>query len=189
MNLWQDIGKKASDTKAKATQQAKVLSETTRLYGVIAEEKKKNEENYYALGKLYAQLHSNDYEEALAELMTAILASERLIQESQEQMRNLKGIQCCENCGAELAKNSAFCSSCGAAAPKPKAPEGLVCSKCGKVLSEGMKFCTSCGTPVAQQMPSESAELVETPSGICPNCQTELPDDALFCTNCGTKVD
>ena len=40
MALWQDLGKKASATKAKAVEQAKVLTESTRLYGVIAEEKK-----------------------------------------------------------------------------------------------------------------------------------------------------
>lgn len=212
MALWKDFSKKASDTKTKAVEQAKALTETTRLYGVIAEEKKKIEENYLALGKLYAQVHGTDYESDFAGLMTAIQASEKLILDSQEQIRTIKGVQCCEKCGAELPKNSAFCSNCGAAAPKPKAPEGPVCSKCGKPLAENMRFCTNCGAPVAPAAPVvQAAPVAEVPAEpvvvaepvmvaepvtvaepvvaepVMAEPVEELPKK-LFCTNCGTEL-
>ena len=212
MALWKDFSKKASDTKAKAVEQAKVLTESTRLHGVIAEEKKKIEENYHALGKLYAQVHSTDYEGVFAELMTAIQASEQLILDSQEQIRNIKGVQCCEKCGAELPKNTAFCSSCGAPVPKPKAPEGPVCSKCGKPLAENMKFCTGCGTPVVRQAPVAPAapavvpepavipepavvpepavisEPAVIPMPVAEPVPAAEPPVKLFCTNCGMEL-
>lgn len=192
MALWNDLGRKVSSTKDKTVQQAKALTETTRLYGVIAEEKKKIENNYYKLGMQYAQLHHDDFDGDFADTMTAILESERIIQESQEQIRDIKGVKTCTNCGAELAKDSAFCSNCGAVVPKPKAPEGPVCHNCGAALSEEMRFCTSCGTPVEQKI-NNTVILQEDPFQVqekrCPQCGTVLGEDSVFCTNCGYRVE
>lgn len=184
MALWDDLGRKAFDTKTKAVQQAKALSDITRLNAVISEEKKKIENYYYALGKSYAQLHKEDYEEALGEFMLGIADAERIIKESQEQIRDIKGVQTCEKCGAELVKDSAFCRSCGAPVPKPVVPVGPVCSGCGAPLSDGMRFCVSCGKPVEQK----TEEPEEVPAGVCPKCGVKLEEGAAFCVNCGTKI-
>lgn len=196
MALWNDLSKRVTDTKDKTVQQAKVLTETTKLYTLIAEEKKKIEGNYHKLGMQYAQVHHEDYEEAFAEVMTAILASEKLIQDSQAQIRDIKGVRVCENCGAELAKDAAFCSGCGAVIPKPAAPVGNFCTGCGAALADGARFCTSCGTPVPAKEapvaeapaaePVEEAPVVEEPR--CPQCNAVLEAGMAFCTSCGCRL-
>ena len=159
MALWNDLSRKVADTKDKTVQQAKVLSETQKLNTLIAEEKKKIEACYRELGMQYAQLHHDDYEPALSGVMGTILAAEKLIQETQAKIRDIKGIRCCEKCGAELAKDAAFCSGCGAVVPKPAAPAGRFCTGCGAQLAEEMRFCTSCGTPA----PAKGEPVVYTP--------------------------
>lgn len=47
----------------------------------------------------------------------------------------------CEECGAELIPESAFCDECGHPVPKANS-----CSKCGYVFERPGKFCPKCGT-------------------------------------------
>jgi len=150
MALWNDLSRRVADTKDKTVQQAKVLTETQKLNALIAEEKKKIEACYRELGMQYAQLHHDDYEGAFAGVMGTILAAEKTIQDSQAKIRDIKGIRCCEKCGAELTKDAAFCSGCGAVIPKPVVPAGRFCTGCGAPLAEGMRFCTACGTPAQE---------------------------------------
>ena len=49
--------------------------------------------------------------------------------------------QFCEECGAKLMANSAFCDECGHPVPKQNC-----CSKCGYVFERPGKFCPKCGT-------------------------------------------
>ena len=169
MALWNDLSRKVADTKDKTVQQAKVLGETQKLNAVIAEEKKKIEACYRELGMQYAQMHHEDYEAAFSGVMGAILASEKLIRESQAKIRDIRGIRCCEKCGAELAKDAAFCSGCGAVVPKPVAPAGKFCTGCGAQLAEGMRFCTSCGTPVpVMEEPVMYTPVAAEPSFVPP---------------------
>ena len=50
-------------------------------------------------------------------------------------------IRFCDNCGAELASDSAFCEECGTAVLKKPA-----CSNCGYIFERPGKFCPKCGT-------------------------------------------
>jgi DNA-directed RNA polymerase subunit RPC12/RpoP len=64
----------------------------------------------------------------------------------------------CSTCGAEIADDAKFCSSCGApvtsaepepsqpAPPEPEpAPPQPTCPQCGSALSPGQEFCGNCG--------------------------------------------
>ena len=62
----------------------------------------------------------------------------------------------CENCGAVLARGSAFCSKCGT--PVNRKVFEPVCPSCGKSLKSGTKFCIYCGTPInsdAEAVPAD----------------------------------
>ena len=215
MALWDDLSKKASETTAKAVQQAKVLSETSRLNGMISDEEKKINNNYYQIGKLYATIHAANYEVEFAGMISGIIESEQKINEYRKQIQEIKGVLRCEKCGAEVAKGVAFCSSCGSPMPKVEVQDFgkyETCSGCGAKVEKGMRFCTFCGKPMAVQVVSaseqpenlpvnnsvvhtEAAPVIPTVSAYsaaviptCSNCGTRLEDGAMFCTECGMKV-
>lgn len=167
MALWENIGKKASETTAKAVHQAKVLTETTKLNGMISEEEKKINNCYYQIGKLYVAMHRSDYEADFAGMIAAVSESEQKIKEFRSQILDIKGVLRCENCGAEVAKGMAFCSSCGFAMPKVETFDTSKyekCPHCAAVIEKGMRFCTACGTAlIVETMPVAVTPLEETP--------------------------
>ena len=67
----------------------------------------------------------------------------------------------CENCGAVLARGSAFCSKCGT--PVNRKVFEPVCPSCGKSLKSGTKFCIYCGTPINSD--AEAAPAAEPRTG------------------------
>ena len=195
MAIWHELGKKASDTTAKAVHQAKVLGETTKLNSMISDENKKIEQIYSQLGKAYAQTHRDDYESCFGDLMEMLKASETKIKEYTEQVNGLRGVVTCPKCGAVMAEGTAFCCGCGNAMPKkvvaPVATSTNVCTKCGAALMEGAKFCTGCGSAVVPKLVEASVPVVEEPVVVlptCGNCGAVLEEGAVFCTKCGTPV-
>ena len=196
MALWDSISKKASETTAKAIQQAKILSETAKLNGLISDEEAKINSNYLQIGKLYYAVHQQNPEEGFAPMLIAIAEAERKIQEYRQQIQQIRGVTRCANCGAEVAKGVAFCSTCGAAIAKaePAAMECYeTCTSCGAQVEKGMRFCTECGKPMVQAavLEPDDAEKIEPAPNIrvCTNCGTQIEEGMLFCTECGTKYE
>ncbi|MDY3225212.1 MAG: zinc ribbon domain-containing protein [Candidatus Faecousia sp.] len=125
MALWDTIGKKASAATGKAVQQAKNLAEVARLHGLVAEEEKTRDDAYLQIGKLYAASHADDAEPEYAGLIAQAAEAQRKIEVLGGQIRDMRGVTCCEKCGAEVPKDAAFCSACGAAIPKAKVVDGV----------------------------------------------------------------
>lgn len=198
MAFFDNLGKKASEATAKAVQKAQELSETTRLNSLISDEEKKVNNTYYQIGKLYVSLHGGDCEEEFAGMITSIFESEQKISGYRIQIQDLKGVQRCEKCGAEVARGVAFCSACGAPMPKAEtvmSDDCVRCENCGASVKRGMRFCTSCGKPMTVTPiihPDSIEETVEvketTAEKICPGCGTKITEDIAFCTECGAKL-
>lgn len=195
MGLLDGIGKKVSDAGQKTLQKTRELSDTARINGLIAEEEKKLDHTYYQIGKLYVSLYGKNCIEEFSGMVCAVEESEQKIMEYQKQIQNIKGIQRCEKCGAEITKGVLFCSACGT--PVPRVPEAypmedyIKCEKCGAMINSEMRFCTVCGTPVIKNMPNALEEQQEGGAAegkICPNCGAALAGDSLFCMECGTKL-
>ena len=81
----------------------------------------------------------------IAELKAAIAANEA-------KLREIKNINICSVCGAEVPATSNFCDKCGAPMKKdePVAEEEpavteKVCVKCGTALEVDAAFCPNCG--------------------------------------------
>lgn len=95
------------------TDKSKDVIETTKLNSQINTEKDKIKELYTKIGeeiyKAYAAGESSEYEE----LCTQIKEGEDLINELKEKILVLKNATICSNCGAEVPKDTAFCSKCG----------------------------------------------------------------------------
>lgn len=165
MAFFDDLGKKISQAGQTAVQKTKEMADIAKLNSSISDEERKIESGYREIGKLYVSLHDEEHEAAFAELIAGIHEAEKKIEEFKQQIKDIKGVVCCEKCGAEVSNNAAFCSSCGAPMPvvKPVEAEEPKCSKCGAALAPDTKFCTSCGNPVEQpeEAPAEPTAAEE----------------------------
>ena len=200
MAFWDNLSQKASETTVKAMQKAKEMSDIAKLNSMISEEETKINNTYYQIGKLYVAMHSHDDEEEFAGMITTIGEADEKIKSYKQQVQDIKGVACCEQCGAEVQAGVAFCSSCGAPMPKVQQTntEDLVrCEGCGAMVKKEARFCTSCGKPMVQLVTSEKVdepmmvnEKVEdkVEDKVCPVCGAKVEDDAAFCTECGNKL-
>lgn len=198
MAFFDNLGKKASEATAKAMQKAQEVSEISRINSLISEEEKKINATYYQIGKLYVSVHGSDGEENFSGMVAAVLEGEKKTNDYRKQIQNIKGVQRCEKCGAEVSSGAAFCSSCGATMPKVQAavPDDTVrCESCGAAVKKGMRFCTACGkpmelVPVVEPRPTVKGEEVscDVQENVCPGCGAKLADGVAFCTECGAKL-
>lgn len=137
-------------------------------------------------------MHGSDGEIDFTGMVSAVLEGEQKISEYRKQIQDIKGVQRCEKCGAEVASGASFCSSCGA--PMPKAEESIPddvirCENCGTMVKRGMRFCTSCGKPMTlSEMPTASPAEEASGEKTCPSCGAEIEGDTAFCTECGAKL-
>lgn len=192
MAFFDDLGKKVSEAGQKTIQKTKEFSDTSRLNSMISDEEKRINNNYYQIGKLYVALRGNSYEEDFATMISAIYESELKIKEYKKQIQDIKGVQRCEKCGAEVPREAAFCSSCGVAMPKilvANTEEYIKCENCNAIVKKGMRFCTACGKP----MELNTATITENNMQVnsekqCQNCGAKVESDLAFCTECGTKL-
>ncbi|WP_052169748.1 zinc ribbon domain-containing protein [Pseudobutyrivibrio ruminis] len=175
MGFFDDFGKKISDASQGAIAKTKDFADVAKLNSNISDEERRINNAYQQIGKLYFEMHLEDFEDCFKDHFAAINESLGKIQDYRQQITNIKGVVKCPNCGAEVPKDSAFCSSCGTPVPKQDVP-----------AAEAVPVEEA--TPV--EAPAEEAPAVEAPvEKKCPSCGATLENGALFCTNCGTKVE
>ena len=190
MAFLDEIGKKISQTSQGMVQKTKDTAETMRLNGAISDEEKRIQNLYLEIGKAYFELHADDCEEALKELVLGIKEAQTKIEDYQEQVKRLKGIVRCAVCGGEVPYGAPFCSSCGSKMMNENTVEPTAesnvrrCANCGLPLADGIAFCTNCGTKAEVAPAPVAAPAVRT----CANCGNVLADGMAFCMNCGTPV-
>lgn len=192
MSFLDNIGSKASAAGQAAAEKARNFAEVNRLNGVISDHEKRISRLYFEIGQSYYERHKDDPEAEELERIAAITDTNEKIAVCREQIKTLKGVEKCPNCGADVQNGSQFCNNCGTRMPPasmktaPKA--GLTCPTCGAAVAEGNLFCNNCGTKLAPApAPAPAEPAVEELKRSCPNCGTELESDAAFCFNCGAK--
>lgn len=195
MSFFDNIGSKASAAGQAAAEKARNFAEVNRLNGVISDHEKRISRLYFEIGQSYYERHKDDPEAEELERIAAITDTNEKIAVCREQIKTLKGVEKCPNCGADVQNGSQFCNNCGTRMPPasmktaPKA--GLTCPTCGAAVAEGNLFCNNCGTklaPAPAPAPAPEEPAVEESKRSCPNCGTELESDAEFCFNCGAKL-
>lgn len=204
MSIFDDFGKKVKDAGHKSVQKTREISEISQINTMISQAENNINRTYFDIGKAYVSLHREDSEEALASMVLSVIKLENEIEKFKKQIQQIRGIQVCSQCGAELLRGSAFCSSCGAPVPKIEkhtVNEDLVeCTSCGAMVKKGMRFCTACGSPmtIPEMVPtifeadtpvtSEDEMPAEKTVAICPKCGNKLAPDSIFCPDCGYKL-
>ncbi len=136
-NVTREVGKKSGQ-----------LVEQTKLASKINAEENKMEKLFVQLGeKVYEAFRDG---EEFGEDYNVIFSDLNMINMSLEELRaemlEVKGVHICPNCGAEVEKDSQFCTKCGTkmAAEEEAAPE-VACVQCGTQIPEGTVFCPECG--------------------------------------------
>lgn len=200
MGFFDDLGKKVTDAGQKTVQKTKEMSEVARVNSLISQNENRINNIYYQIGKLYVNIHEFDYEEEFEGMISQVIELEQQISEFRKQIQEIKGIQFCEKCGAEVARGVAYCSSCGAVMPRPEKQEYyedcVKCARCGSWVKKGMRFCTSCGqsmmklnvAEINNDMEESASYNEESVERVCPRCGTKQTDDSAFCTECGTRL-
>lgn len=174
MALLDELGKGISGLGRKTAEMGRNFSDTTRLNAQIADEERNIQNCFTQIGKLYVELHKNDYESSFAVWIQNLADSEMKIAEYKKQMQVLKGVRSCPNCGADVQKTASFCSVCGTRMPVeppsvPEAPAGSVfCSNCGAAMPRGTKFCTACGTKLEQPAPVQTYVAAPATAPVAP---------------------
>ena len=200
MGFFDDLGKKVTDAGQKTVQKTKEMSEVARINSLISQNENRINTIYYQIGKLYVNIHEFDYEEEFGGMISQVIELEQQISEFRKQIQEIKGIQFCEKCGAEVARGVAYCSSCGAVMPRTEKQEYyedcVKCVRCGSWVKKGMRFCTSCGQSMMKFNVAEINNDIEENSfyneesveRVCPRCGTKQTDDSAFCTECGARL-
>lgn len=179
------IGKKLSQTGQDVMKKTRNFADSTKLTGMIADEERTINSLYPQIGKAYYELHKNDPEYALSELVAAVNDAFARIEQLNDQIAAINGSQKCPRCGANVPEGGMFCNSCGAKMP-PKvtidsaAADKVRCTNCGAQIPGDQRFCIYCGTEVIQP--------AEPKTKICGNCGREMEENAAFCTGCGNPM-
>lgn len=196
MAFFNELGKKISQTSQGVVQKTKDTAGIMKLNSLISDEEKRINMFYNQIGKTYFELYCESYEQNFESMVIGIKEAKAKIEEYSEQIKKLKGIDHCPNCGGDVQYGATFCSSCGS---KIETKNNTVsvnndnvrrCLKCGMPINDGCVFCTHCGTKVAQKQESDTE--INSPlksSNTCPNCNNEVSVDSDFCVNCGIKLD
>ena len=154
MSFFDNIGSKASAAGQAAAEKARNFAEVNRLNGVISDHEKRISRLYFEIGQSYYMRHKDDPEAEELERIAAITDTNEKIAVCREQIKTLKGVEKCPNCGADVQNGSQFCNNCGTRMPPasmktaPKA--GLTCPTCGTELESDAAFCFNCGAKLGE---------------------------------------
>lgn len=120
--MFENLGKKLSETGKAIGDKTKQVSEATQLSYKISVAEREKETLFAVLGKsVYEQARSDSLSPYFGKC-EEISAKQDEIDEMKKKLDVLKGIVICQSCGAECGKDNDFCGKCGAKLEKPIDP-------------------------------------------------------------------
>ncbi len=149
MDFFNKLGDKIQDVSKEATKKAKDLSGQVTVNSQMKEHENQLNQLYTTLGKAYYEGFQEEADSRFQEYTSQIKILLGNIEEDKLKLRELKGLQLCANCGAEVDKNATHCPQCGTQLREPSpveaAPQTTFCPGCGEPVTPGSKFCGKCG--------------------------------------------
>lgn len=113
MDLFGKVSDTITEKSKELAKKAKEVADIAKLNSQISSEKDKINKNYIEIGRAYYNAHLQEENYDYEGLCGEITASMDKVTELKKDIQTLKGTKCCENCGAELPKDAAYCLSCG----------------------------------------------------------------------------
>lgn len=194
MAFFEEIGVVIGRAGQNTLQKTKSLTEAAKINSNLSDEQKKLSKLYVELGQQYYLLYRNNYDEKFSEIVTRIFEEEQKILEMQQQLEDIKGIQCCEKCGAKLQNGARFCNSCGYEVQNlkieqtQKGIEMMACWKCGAIIESDSVFCEKCGAKIKKKEEDVLEDNKKQNDVHCPWCGNLLEFGASFCGECGKSI-
>ena len=153
MALFDSMKTKITAAGQSTVQKAKDLTEITKLHSAISGAEEQIRELYTNLGY---EVYRTYYEKPLPEVADQIQKITDLhqkIEEFKAQIDAINDVKTCPQCGAKVAREMAFCGTCGCKLPvEEPAPaeeeKAAFCSACGAPITAETVFCTNCGNKV-----------------------------------------
>lgn len=163
MAFFEKVGGTLAAKGKNVADKAKEVAEINRLNGLIHSQKNMIEKTYREIGEI---VYENRADRDAVDLSSQIEQLDALWKETrrlQREILKVKGLQQCENCGAEIDRDVAFCPKCGSAV----------------VMREE-----------AQEVPNEETAGESAASGAarCPGCGRDIEQGAAFCPFCGIRL-
>lgn len=175
---------------------------------LLKSEEAKIKDCYAKIGERYYAAHKDDDNAEFPELIEAVKASQKTIEDHKEAVRKAeeqaeierrnkelleKELMLCPKCGAEIYFKSIFCNFCGfkvvndePAAEEPKAEEP---AKEELVAEEPKAEEPAKEEPVFVAPPTKVYEAESKADKVCSKCGAALEDECIFCTECGARVE
>lgn len=152
MAFFEEIGKKISDAGQGVAQQTKNFTDITKLNGLIHEKEKKINQFYLLLGQSYYEKHKDSFSNEEAEKFNEIATLLNEVKQYREEIKQIKGVQKCTSCGADVPLDSQFCNCCGAKVanntPNINSEDLILCPACNASIKKNSSFCTKCGCQI-----------------------------------------
>lgn len=178
MAFFDELGKKISQTTQDVVQKTKDTTESMKLNNMISDEEKRIKKIYTEIGQAYFELHAENCEDSFKGYIDGIKDAKSKIKDYSEQVKRLKGIKPCPNCGSDVAPNVPFCATCGFRIIVPNVNPVVNaiphCTNCGAPINPGSAFCTNCGKKAEVAMPPQPTPPVQ-PAVPTPPVQPVVP--------------
>lgn len=204
MAFFDKLSEKLSSGATAVSNSTKRMSEIAKLNGKINKNLSEVNSRYTEIGRIVKlELADKIENEDIKRLVSEINALLNEVDESREKISELKGVKLCSECGAQIARDVAFCPNCGAKqeVEAPKAEEAVIevitepsVNKASDSVSAGNE------TEQADDTEKNAAEAesvikdIEKPveeKGIvfCSQCGNKEESGTKYCSQCGNKID
>lgn len=163
MDFFSKLGDSIQNVGKEVSKKSKDLGETMNLNNQIKENEIALNNTYQLLGKMYFETYLEEARSRYKREVGDIEFFLERINSYKAQIRELKGLKLCHECGAEIEVRFPRCPLCGVEVEVPKQEiiiqeEGVIdndniiehmtgpfCTGCGAKITEGAKFCVKCG--------------------------------------------
>ena len=149
---WSD---KLSQITKSAVSKSKEMAEITRLNLEINSNEQEIKELAARIGMQVAEQHLLEDNQEIAGLSEQIAKLQENIVKNQTAIQDIRNINICANCGAEVSRTSNFCDKCGSPMNRSVKEDSTAsvtptCPNCGEQLEPGALFCANCGTKLPE---------------------------------------
>lgn len=118
MGIFEKVGGTITSTSKGMADKAKSISDLNKIRKQIFDEEEKVKGIYAEIGKKYFAEVGDNPDPKYSKLFADANFYNGIITNLKQQFNTMKGVKVCENCGAEVNVNFAFCGLCGAKLPE-----------------------------------------------------------------------